>query len=90
MHTLENSIITFTHKNVALRYIAIWSTECQFYNLSSSEFSFLLCHQTYAHIEVMRWVLVCVIGVMTGFVAFVIVAIVRTLVSFKYGLVIKG
>jgi len=46
--------------------------------------------QTYNHIEVMRWFLVCVIGILTGFVAFLIIVVVHSLVDKKYAIVERG
>ena len=42
--------------------------------------------QTYVHVEVMRWVLVGVIGVITGIVAFLISIIDKYLTNFKLNL----
>ena len=39
--------------------------------------------QTYVHVEVMRWVLVGIIGVITGIVAFIISIIDKYLTNFK-------
>lgn len=40
--------------------------------------------------EAMRWTLVCVIGVLTGLVAFMIDILVKKLFALKYGLLEKG
>jgi len=40
--------------------------------------------QTYTHMEIMRWVLVCIIGILTGLVAFGINVGVKYLFKLKY------
>lgn len=40
--------------------------------------------QTYNHMEVLRWVLVCIIGLLTGIVAFIIDICVKRLFQAKY------
>ena len=46
--------------------------------------------QTYIHMEVLRWVLVCAIGLLTGLVAFFIDISVKELFKLKYGLFERG
>ncbi len=43
-----------------------------------------VCVQTYTHMEIMRWVLVCIIGILTGVVAFGIDMGVKQLFRLKY------
>jgi hypothetical protein len=42
--------------------------------------------QTYIHMEIMRWVLVGIIGILTGIVAFLINISVKYLFQLKFGL----
>lgn len=46
--------------------------------------------QTYFHVALMRWVLACLIGVVTGVVAFLINISRRKLGEWKYDVVEKG
>ena len=47
-------------------------------------------HQTYRHTQVMRWVLVGLIGIFTGMIAFLIDICVRYLFQLKFSLFDKG
>ena len=53
-------------------------------------FKLVVILQTYTHMEIMRWVLVCIIGILTGLVAFGIDMGVKQLFKIKYSQFERG